>query len=191
MVFVLAKVAVQLALVVVQAVGEGFKMTSLAALVVVLAVLAEEPMLAQVALRGVVTVLGLHNKMEWWVLGLCVMAKSGGQCECADASRVGADGWQRAQHQDSHGSDRGNQDQIGGNDERTRGGRRRSDGGRDRGRVGRGGVAVGARGNAGGGRGIQDDELVGARRGSRGARRVLGFENCTAQLQPQYLCEWS
>jgi len=24
-----------------------------------------------------------------------------------------------------------------------------------------------------------------------GQQRVLGFENCTTQLQPQYRCEWS
>jgi len=70
-----AKVEVLARGVVVQAVGEVYKVTSLAALVVVLAVLVEDQMVAQVAVRGVATKLGLHNTMEWWEHGLRVMVK--------------------------------------------------------------------------------------------------------------------
>jgi len=71
-VVVSAKVEVLARGIVVQAVGEVYKVTDIAALVVVLAVLVEDQMVAQVAVRGVATMLGLHNTMEWWEHDLCV-----------------------------------------------------------------------------------------------------------------------
>jgi len=169
-VVVSAKVEVLARGVVVQAVGEVYKVTSLAALVVVLAVLVEDQMVAQVAVRGVATKLGLHNTMERWGLGLRVTIKVGTKVKAQTPVVLVLTVGNFAQHQDPRGSDRRHQDEIGGNDERPRGGRRRSDGGRDGGRVGQCGGAVGARGGAGGGRGARGDELGGARRGSGGAR---------------------
>jgi len=59
-------------------------------------------------------------------------------------------------------------------------------------------AAAGARGGRGRGRkrGVGGRSGKGRRRGGgddggHGARHVLGFENCTTQLQPQYRCEWS
>jgi len=66
-VVVLAKVAVQLVHVVVQAVGEVFKLTNIAALVVVVKVLAEDQMLAQVGLSVSSISLELRRILYWRV----------------------------------------------------------------------------------------------------------------------------
>jgi len=171
--------------VVVQAVGEVYKVTSLAALVVFLAVLVEDQMVAQVAVRGVATKLGLHNTMERWGLGLRVTIKVGTKVKAQTPVVLVLTVGNFSQHQDPRGSDRRHQDEIGGNDERPRGGRRRSDGGRDGARVGQGGGAVGARGGAGGGRGARGDELGGARRGSGGARPGPGAPSLSDDHRPR------
>jgi len=67
MVVVLAHVAVQLVQVVVQVVGEVFTMTSLAALVVVLKVLAEDQMLAQVGLSFAAISPKIRRLLYWRV----------------------------------------------------------------------------------------------------------------------------
>jgi len=64
-VFVPANAEVLAGGVVVQAKGEMFKVSSFAAIFVVLAVLVKDQMLAQVEVRGVATMLMVHYTLDW------------------------------------------------------------------------------------------------------------------------------